>query len=82
MLRASGHDVAVIECYYETPAPGSLNPDVARAAARVFDAERSIDRTRLAERGVAIGRWQRGDHLDPVLAELLTSRRRLARLAR
>lgn len=82
VLRAGGHDVAVIECFYEMPEPGTLDPDVARAAACVFEAERSIDRARLAERGVAIGRWQRGDHLDPVLAELLIGRRRLARLAR
>ncbi len=82
VLRAGGHDVAVVECFYETPEPGPLNTDVARAAACVFDAERSVVRSHLAERGVAIGRWRRGTHLDPVLAELLTMRRRLARLAR
>jgi uncharacterized protein (DUF58 family) len=82
LLRASGHDVAVIECFYDTPAAGPLNADVARAAVAVFDAERSIVRSQLIERGIAVGRWHRGEHLDPVLAELLTTRRRLSRLTR
>ena len=82
VLRASGHDVAVIECFYETPDAGGLNVEVSRAAARVFDAERTIVRDRLTERGVAVGRWRRDEHLDLVLAELLTARRRLARMAR
>ncbi|MGI9614654.1 MAG: DUF58 domain-containing protein [Acidimicrobiales bacterium] len=82
LLRASGHDVVVIECLYHTPAPGSLNADVARAAVAVFEAERAIVRSQLIERGVAIGQWRQGEHLDAVLAELLTTRRRLSRLAR
>jgi len=82
VLRAGGHDVAVVECFYDAPPPGPLNVDIARAASRVFEAERSLIRGRLIERGIAVGRWRRGDHLDLVLAELLTARRRLARIAR
>ncbi len=82
-LRGSGHDVAVIECLYEPPdAEQAIDPELAAAAVRMFDAERSVMRDRLAERGVAIGQWQAGEHLDLALAEVVSRRRRSGRSGR
>jgi len=78
-LRGGGHDVAVIECRYDPPdpSPDSASPDIAAAAVRLFEAERAVVRDSLAERGIAVGRWRRDEHLDAVLAEITAFRRRV-----
>lgn len=82
LLRAGGHDVAVVECVYE---PGSerRSPSAAsRAATKLFEAEQAVVRDHLAERGIVIGRWHGGEHLDAVLAEIIARRRRSGRSGR
>ncbi len=79
VLRAGGHDVSVIEC------PPITDPsvetefrskgDTARLASLLWQAERNVTRDRLTEAGIAVGRWELGDHIDLVLADL--ARRRL-----
>ncbi|MGH1492895.1 MAG: DUF58 domain-containing protein [Acidimicrobiales bacterium] len=75
VLRAAGHDVSVIDC---PPTLDSFEGDSwsesARVAYRLWSIERTITRDQLAERGIAVGRWQPGDHIDPVLAELAAQR--------
>lgn len=80
VLRGAGHDVAVLEC--DATTEQDLNPvgrpptDVSRVARRLWDAERTVVRDRLGQRGIAIGRWHRGQSLDPVLAEVMARRTR------
>ncbi len=90
VLRASGHDVSVIECPpFIDPVAGSLQKeqqqhakhqeeaelaDSARVAQRLWTLERSMTRDRLIEQGIAVGRWELGESLDPVLAGLAAHR--------
>ncbi len=90
VLRASGHDVSVIECPpFIDPVAGSLQQekqqhakhqeeaelaDSARVAQRLWTLERSMTRDRLIEQGIAVGRWELGESLDPVLAGLAAHR--------
>ena len=73
ILAAHGHDVAVIEC--EAPLPASPGKPI-ELAERFWQAERLMTRDRLAEQGIAVARWQQGEHLDLTLAELSNLRRR------
>lgn len=76
VLAGQGHDVAVIECPPSSPheLPTTSQNEARAVAVRLLEAEREMLRDRLAEHGVAIARWDRGDHLEAVVAEL--SRRR------
>lgn len=79
-LRGGGHDVAVIDCSpidEDHHAPDAT--ESARLARRLWFAERGIDRDRLSEQGVSIGRWTIGTPLDPTLAELSRQRQRARR---
>lgn len=88
VLRAAGHDVSVIECPpFHTL--GSTEPhgtdrkepdqpemsDTARVAWRLWALERAMMTDRLAELGVATGRWHHGDSVNSALAELAAHRR-------
>ncbi len=77
LVAGSGHDLAVVECDPVRP-PGNDDP-LGQLVARVWDAERQIVRDQLADHGIAVSIWRRGDHLDLTLKELLGRRRRIVR---
>jgi uncharacterized protein (DUF58 family) len=81
ILRAAGHDVAVIESALDVVDERPFRSGVADLAVRLFDAERAAVRDQLASRGVIVGQWHLGDHLDVALADII-NRRRLAGTAR
>ncbi len=51
--------------------------EVERLARRLWEAERAMTRDRLAELGVAVGRWDGEQAIDPVLIEVVRRRRHL-----
>jgi uncharacterized protein (DUF58 family) len=71
ILAGHGHDVGVIEV--------GDTPGRAGVARRLWDAERQMTRDRLAEHGIAVAPWSRGDHLDIAMLELGRRRRRAVR---
>jgi uncharacterized protein (DUF58 family) len=71
ILAGHGHDVGVIEVEEPTRPLG--------VAGRIWEAERQMTRDKLAEHGVAVARWTRGEHLDLPLLELERRRRRVVR---
>lgn len=78
-LRARGHDLAVLEVPaepYVTPEAG----EAGRLAFRLWLLQREELRGRLAQLGVAVGRWDEDRPLDAVLGEVMAYRRH-ARLA-
>lgn len=79
VLGAHGHDVAVIECASPTPNYAETPNAVQRLTERLWDAEQQMIRDRLAEQGIAVARWRKGDHLDLTLVELTNRRRRATR---
>ena len=76
ILGGKGHDVAVVEC--EAAIPTGYD-EGAHLAQRLWEAERQITRDRLAEHGIALARWRRGDPLDLTLIEITNRRRRVVR---
>ncbi|MDH3299915.1 MAG: DUF58 domain-containing protein [Acidimicrobiia bacterium] len=96
-LTGRGHDVAVIECdpaidrtaTARTDDGGSTTggaqaaePTAADVAWRIWSAERMMLRDRLAQRGVAVSRWERDLPLEVTLRELTRKRRRIGPLVR
>lgn len=81
VLRAAGHDIAVIETTCDIVDQRPHRSGIADLAVGFFGAERAVVRDQLANRGVIVGQWEQGDHLDVALAEIL-SRRRSAGTAR
>lgn len=79
ILGGNGHDVAAIECDASPPSGDDMADGSRRVARRLWDAERQVTRDRLAERGIAVARWHRGDHLDLPLLELANRRLRILR---
>lgn len=80
MLGGHGHDVAVVEC----DVGGSIDDetedsDSLALARRIWEADRQRVRDRLAETGIAVASWRRGDHLDLTISELLRRRRHAVR---
>lgn len=73
--RARGHDVAVIECAPDERDERLEEQSVAAVSRRIYAAERTMLRDRMAERGIAIAPWDGEAHLDLVLSELLRRRR-------
>ncbi|MEL7155198.1 MAG: DUF58 domain-containing protein [Actinomycetota bacterium] len=78
--RGAGHDVVCVECVATPEHPG--DGEVARLARRLWEGERALARDRLADAGVAVGRWHRGEALDPVLRTLRNRRARTPRTGR
>lgn len=80
VLRAGGHDVSVIECppLTEPGAEQALEDrsETSRLALLLWQAERGVTRDQLSQRGIPVGQWHLGDHLDQVLAELTLRRLR------
>jgi uncharacterized protein (DUF58 family) len=70
-LAGRGHDVGVVEVGETSSFEGT--------ARRIWEAERQMTRDRLAERGIAVARWNRGEHLDVAMLELERRRRRVVR---
>ena len=70
-LRGAGHDVAVVEC---EPPPiadsGRADAELRELAIRVWQAERIAIRDRLADNGIAVGRWRAGEPLDTALLDI------------
>jgi uncharacterized protein (DUF58 family) len=81
ILQAAGHDVAVIESPRSVVDERPGHSDVAHLALQMFNAERAAVRDQLASRGVIVGQWHQGDHLDAAVADII-NRRGLARVAR
>lgn len=86
-LTGRGHDVAVVECdpaidrdaLADKPSDGSTAADVAW---RIWSAERAMLRDRLAQRGMAVARWDRNMPLEVTLRTLSRKRRRVGPLVR
>lgn len=79
-LRGRGLDLAVVEVSpvpFAPPAPGELG----ELAHRLWRLERTALRRRFSSRGVPVVAWHDGQPLEPVLAEVIASRR-AARTAR
>ena len=80
-LAGRGHDVAVIECDPSIRPPAQDNtadgPSAPFLAWRIWQAERSILRDRLAKHGIAVAQWKRQDPLEGTLLELGRRRRRI-----
>ncbi|MGF1600041.1 MAG: DUF58 domain-containing protein [Acidimicrobiales bacterium] len=93
-LRHRGHDVVVIECGVAREGSDDRRPAgstgggagtdrppetrVGRLARRLWEAERVMLIDELAHYGIAVGRWDRHEPLDPVLRALGRQRRRRA----
>ena len=76
LLAGHGHDVAVVECEASSSMEDKKNmSESLLLAQRLWEADRQILRDRLAEHGVTVARWRRGDHLDLTLVELIRRRR-------
>lgn len=80
-LRGAGHDVVCIESVATAPPPAQES-DVARVARRLWEGERAMVRDRLADAGIAVGRWHEGEALDPMLRALRRRRERSPRVGR
>ncbi len=85
-LTGRGHDVAVVEC---DPAidraderAGRVEPTAADVAWRIWSAERAMLHDRLAQRGVAVARWDRDLPLEVTLRVLTRNRRRIGPMVR
>lgn len=82
LLAGHGHDVAVVECEASISMEDKKNmSESLLLAQRLWEADRQILRDRLAEHGVTVARWRRGDHLDLTLVELIRRRRRAVRVS-
>lgn len=82
LLAGHGHDVAVVECEASISMEDKKNmSESLLLAQRLWEADRQILRDRLAEHGVTVARWRRGDHLDLTLVELIRRRRRTVRVS-
>lgn len=76
LLAGHGHDVAVVECEASSSMEDKEKmSESLLLAQRLWEADRQILRDRLAEHGVTVARWRRGDHLDLTLVELIRRRR-------
>lgn len=73
-VRGAGHDVVVIDCLGDAIGAAG-DGDIARAAHRLWLAERGMGRDRLGEHGIAVARWCVGEPLQGVIEELNRSRR-------
>jgi uncharacterized protein (DUF58 family) len=82
LLAGHGHDVAVVECEASSSMEDKEKmSESVLLAQRLWEADRQILRDRLAEHGVTVARWRRGDHLDLTLVELIRRRRRAVRVS-
>jgi uncharacterized protein (DUF58 family) len=72
--RQRGHDVAVIECVVGTD-PGFDAGPLRRAATSMWNAEHTVIKHHLAEKGVLLAEWRPGDRLESTLVELAHRRR-------
>ena len=86
-LTGRGHDVVVIECDPVTDPTStgdgrSAGPTAGTVARRIWSAERAMLRDRLAQRGLAVARWERGMPLEITLRALSRKRRRLGPMVR
>ncbi len=92
-LTGRGHDVAVIECDPATDrtvptgagagaGAAAIGPTAADIAWRIWSAERAMLRDRLAQRGMAVARWDRDLPLETTLRTLARKRRRIGPLVR
>lgn len=85
-LTGRGHDVAVVECdpaIDPTDDRGDADePTAAKLAWRIWSAERAMLHDRLAQRGVAVARWDRDLPLEVTLRELTRNRRRIGPMVR
>ena len=82
LLAGHGHDVAVVECEASISMEDKEKmSESLLLAQRLWEADRQILRDRLAEHGVTVARWRRGDHLDLTLVELIRRRRRAVRVS-
>lgn len=81
LAHSRGHDVAVIECEVDPSHKRDAEAPSADLARRVWDAERSMMRDRMAEQGIAVATWSDERDLAVVLQELARLRRRVARTA-
>ena len=79
LLGGRGHDVAVIECETVWPAAENTVDEWSHLARRLWEVERQVTRDHLVERGIAVARWRRGEHLDLALLEITNRRRRVVR---
>ena len=77
VLRGAGHDVLVVECVNRYVDQRRLRSGAADVAAAVFRAEQAVVRDGLTERGIAVGRWHRGQPLDLPLSQVAAARRRV-----
>ncbi len=77
--RGRGHDVAVIECAPFDEAAGDDATAAERLASRLWRAERSMLRDRMAEQGIAVAEWDGTEHLDVTLDRLIRRRRKTVR---
>ncbi|MCP3991243.1 MAG: DUF58 domain-containing protein [Actinomycetia bacterium] len=75
-LRGAGHDVVVIDCMAHGDPAVPARSEASAVARRMWQAERTMVRDRLATHGIAVGRWVPGNHLDVVLADLTRWRSR------
>ena len=76
LLAGHGHDVVVVECDANLSMSDKENmSESLLLAQRLWEADRQILLDRLAEHGVTVARWRRGDHLDLTLGELIRRRR-------
>jgi len=77
--RGRGHDVAVIECAPFARSTGVDATEAEQLALRLWRAERSMLRDRMAEQGIAVAEWDGTEHLDVTLDRLIRRRRRTVR---
>lgn len=77
--RGRGHDVAVIECAPFDEEAGDDATAAERLASRLWRAERSMLRDRMAEQGIAVAQWDGTEHLDVALDRLIRRRRKTVR---
>ena len=83
VLAGGGHDIAVVECAATSIVPDRELLDESEALAlRIWEAERQITRDRLADHGMAVARWRKGEPLGLALDELTRHRHRTVRAVR
>ncbi len=86
-LAGRGHDIAVVECdpavAQDDPSGGAPDdPTAADVAWMIWSTERAMLRDRLAQRGIAVARWERDLPLEVTLRALSRKRRRIGPLVR
>ena len=77
LLRAGGHDVAVIACPPLTRDFTPRNAQLGEVAHRLWSFEREMVEDRLAHRGIGVAQWDIGQPVAPAVADLDRLRRRL-----